>query len=501
MSTPRARTPSPRPRLRSIPALAARGAAAGKAALRQRVGPIVAGRQPRRTDLPPSTWGLSVGPAGHLRSGGVDLHDLAAVHGTPFHLVRADALDAAAHAALAASPDVDVFYSYKTNPVPGVLRRLHDAGIGAEVISPYELWLALALDVPADRIIYNGPAKSDDSIRTALRAGVLVVNANSQAEVDRIAALAREEGVVAPLGIRVNLPGMWGGQFGIAAAGGHAAAAVRSALAHPSVELRGLHVHRGGTIRTAEEMAAYLGDVLACCDDLFAATGWHPALLDLGGSLACPTVGAIPTRQHRLNRALGTDLLPPEPAGTMTLPASSALAAAAARAHFGAAGRPVPRLVQEPGRALTAATQLLVTSVVDLKLDGPLPHAVLDAGMNVAEPVTHEYHQLFSVSAPAAPHTTTYRLAGPICTPADVLYNAWRLPPLERGHVLAIMDTGAYFVPFSTAFSFPRPAVLLQDGDDVRTLRAAETFADLVRGDGLVVDDDVPAATAPGARR
>ncbi|HEU4841392.1 MAG TPA: hypothetical protein VFT09_08120, partial [Ilumatobacteraceae bacterium] len=61
----------------------------------------------------------------------------------------------------------------------------------------------------------------------------------------------------------------------------------------------------------------------------------------------------------------------------------------------------------------------------------------------------------------------------------DVLYNHWRLPPLAPGHVLAIMDAGAYFVPFSTTFSFPKPAIVLQDGDEVRTLRRRETFDDM----------------------
>ena len=60
----------------------------------------------------------------------------------------------------------------------------------------------------------------------------------------------------------------------------------------------------------------------------------------------------------------------------------------------------MPRVVLEPGRALTGDTQLLLTSVVDVKDDGSLAHAVLDAGINVAEPVPGEYHQLFSVDAP-----------------------------------------------------------------------------------------------------
>jgi diaminopimelate decarboxylase len=45
------------------------------------------------------------------------------------------------------------------------------------------------------------------------------------------------------------------------------------------------------------------------------------------------------------------------------------------------------------------------------------------------------------------------------------------------------MDAGAYFVPFSTSFSFPQPAIALLDGEHVSLVRRAETFEDLVRRD------------------
>ena len=45
---------------------------------------------------------------------------------------------------------------------------------------------------------------------------------------------------------------------------------------------------------------------------------------------------------------------------------------------------------------------------------------------------------------------------------------------------LAIMDAGAYFVPFATSFSFPRPAIVMVDGSDVHLLRRAETFEDII---------------------
>ncbi len=452
-------------------------------------------RQPRRVDLPLDTWGLSVGANGTLWSGDVDLAVLAGREGTPLHVARADLLDRNASAALGplrASPPAgaDIFYSYKTNPVPGVLRRLHAGGVGAEVISPYELWLASRLGVPPQRVIYNGPAKSTESLRTAITDGVLLVNANSASEVALIARLAADERRTVSLGIRVALPGMWGGQFGIASGSDQLAAAVRTALGEPFVELRALHFHRGVTIRDHGTLAAYVQGIVGLCDSLRAATGWHPEILDIGGSLALPTVAPIPPRQFRLNRAVGTDLLAPDVTDCVSVADASRLAESAIEAHFAPAGLPAPRVILEPGRALTGDTQFLLTSVVDVKDDGGLAHAVLDAGINIAEPVRSEYHQIFSVSAPSARPTTPYRLVGPICTPADVLYNNWRLPRLAPGHVLAVMDSGAYFVPFSTSFSFPKPAIVMQDGDHVTTLRARETFADIVAQDGLSATDE-----------
>jgi diaminopimelate decarboxylase len=53
------------------------------------------------------------------------------------------------------------------------------------------------------------------------------------------------------------------------------------------------------------------------------------------------------------------------------------------------------------------------------------------------------------------------------------------------------MDAGAYFIPFATSFSFPQPAVVMVDRGEVRRLRRAERFEDLVAYDQL----DSPRAT------
>ena len=57
---------------------------------------------------------------------------------------------------------------------------------------------------------------------------------------------------------------------------------------------------------------------------------------------------------------------------------------------------------------------------------------MLDAGVNLAEPVKSRYHQLFSVGPVAGRPRRKYRLVGPICTPMDVLVQCWEFPELRR---------------------------------------------------------------------
>lgn len=449
-------------------------------------GPHVLRRLPQRTDLSHDCFGLEVGSSGHLQLGAVDLVELACEFGSPLHVVEAQRLDAAVASAVGpgrTGSGSTISYSYKTNPVPAVLERVHAGGVGAEVISAFELWLAMQLGVPADRIIYNGPAKSTDSVRIAIEAGIKSINANTESEAAAIAELAGETGRTAVLGVRISLPGMWGGQFGLSSTSDAVDRTIRTALADERIDLAAVHVHRGTTIRTSDDMVGHIGQVLEFLGAVHERTGWYPRMVDVGGSLSCPTTAGFRQREFRLNRLLGSDVLPPDPDDALDIAGASRLAAEMVSEHASARGQPIPEVILEPGRALTANSQLLLTTVHDVKDDVELHHAVIDAGINIADTAAHEYHQLYSASSPAAPPARSYRLAGPICTPADVLYNNWRLPELEPGHVLAIMDAGAYFVPFSTSFSFPRPAIVMVDDGDIRVIRERERFEDLVRLD------------------
>jgi diaminopimelate decarboxylase len=435
-------------------------------------------------------WGLDISASGNLSLAGVDLAQLATDHGSPLHVVDGARLRRNAERFLAVPPGArvgcEVYYSYKTNPVPGMLAELHRSGIGAEVISHYELWLALRLGVAPSRIVYNGPVKSDASVRLAIEQGIGLLNINHREEIAQVARIASELGRKPRIALRVAGLGGWTGQFGTPAANGQALAAYQEAVATGVLDVVGLHAHRGGMIRTESELASFAHAVLGFADTLRERLGLRLDVLDFGGSLGSPSVRALHERELRLNRTLLKNLQAPRPESALSIEAYISLLVGLVTRHYEAISETPPRVFLEPGRALTSDTQFLLTRVAGLKPGAETVFAICDAGINLAESCRSEYHQFLRVNGRRRSSTQTYTIVGPICTPGDTLRWAVRLPRLAVGDTLAIMDAGAYFVPFSTSFSFPRPGVVMIDGGQVAQLRRAESFEDLTRLDVVV---------------
>lgn len=432
-------------------------------------------------------WHLTENEAGALCLRGVSLDALLERWGSPLFVVDLARLreNAAAFQRVPAGHErgCEVYYSYKTNPVAGVLRALHAAGIGAEVISEYELWLAKRLGVPNDRIVFNGPGKSDASIRTAIELGIQIINLNHREEIGRVAGIARELGRRVRVGLRIGTDQGWSQQFGMPVSGGRAFAAFEEAIANDSLEVVGLHAHRGGMIRTEEDLNSFVRAVLSFAELVETRLGCRFEILNFGGSLGLPTVTGLSDRDRKLSQALHRDVPLPASDGTLGLERYVEVLLGLVESHYRSQGRSRPRVFVEPGRAMTGNTQMLLASVMTTKDAGDVKFTVLDAGINIAESVRSEYHQVFRVNQPRGRAARVHTLVGPICSPGDTLYPAIRLPELERGDRLAIMDAGAYFVPFSTSFSFPRPAIVAVDAGQASLLRRRETFQDLVQTD------------------
>lgn len=460
-----------------------------KREVKQRLRAALPRHDSTQSRLTPSVWRLSSDSEKGLTLQGIALNDLVAKWGSPLHVVDAEALRDNVRRFVTvprgAAQGCEVFYSYKTNPIPGVLSLIHELGVGAEIISHFELWLARRLGVPPERIVYNGPAKSLESIEEAVLLGVQTINVNHAEEIDRIATVAQRVAKRPRIGLRVTTGDAWSAQFGIPTAGGAALAAYAKARASNVLDVVGIHAHLGGMIHAKETLLEAVDAVLEFVWQLEHTLGMSLEVLNFGGSLATPTVYRPSTRDRRLNRALYRDL--PEPAFEHSLSIQDYVATLVSRVsdQYRQRARTPPRIFVEPGRAMTGNTQMLVGSVITTKQHDDKRFLVLDTGINIAESVRSEYHQIFPVYGCTESRERVYTVVGPICSPSDTLYEAWRGPELAEGDTVVIMDAGAYFVPFSNSFSFPRPAVVMLDHGQVSLLRRAERFDDIVAYDRM----------------
>jgi diaminopimelate decarboxylase len=444
----------------------------------------------QRDGLPPSRWGAAVSAAGDLLIGGCAVADLAEQFGTPLLVVDRNRLEtdyARFEAAFASLyPQVEIAYSYKTNPLPGALAVLHELGAAAEVISYFELWLALQLGVPPARIVLNGPGKGRDAIDLAVARGVKLINVDSAEEIGPVAAAARRAGRRQAVGVRVVTSVGWSAQFGLPLRGGAAFDAFRRLRFTAELEPIGLHVHLGTGLRDAPTYLRAVRETLDFARALRAELGIDIRCFDLGGGFAVPTVREFDVWDERLMR----HRRPPAPIDPEATPEPSAYARAIVdlvrRFHPGNGGAPPPALIFEPGRAVSSSAQSLVLRVLAIKdTTAGAPAVILDGGKNLAAPLAYEWHELLPARGCTRARDRRYHFFGPLCHPGEQLFVAKEFPPLSSGDAVAVMDAGAYFVPNQTNFSQPRPAAVLVHDGRATLLRERETFEDIVQRDRL----------------
>jgi len=147
------------------------------------------------------------------------------------------------------------------------------------------------------------------------------------------------------------------------------------------------------------------------------------------------------------------------------------------------------KLILEPGRFIAGNCGILVCKVLYIKTGATGKRfAIVDAGMNdLLRPSLYEaYHSIQPVvTRKSDPYK--YDVVGPICESGDYLALDRELPELQAGEFLAVMGAGAYGYTMASNYnSRPRPAELLAFNGEVRVVRAAEQYRDLIRGEKIL---------------
>ena len=407
---------------------------------------------------------------GALQCEGVPLTIIAESVGTPTYVYSAASLRRQFERLDAALEGVPhrIHFAMKANGSLGVLRTLRAAGAHVDCVSSGELFRAQQAGFTPDEIIVGGVGKRADEIAAALDAHVACITAESEAELELIASLARARGVVAPVAIRVNpevtvhafheyvKTGQAGDKFGIPLHRAFEAACYAAGL--EGLSLVALQHHIGSLLTelgpygaAADKLVALLQRLRTDAPD----AARHITTLDLGGGFGV-TYGDEP---------------PVDLTGLTTV----------ARRVHAASGCTI---AIEPGRFLVAEAGVLLTRVLYRKDSGGRAFVIADAGMNdlVRPALYNAHHRIEPVVATAGDGRAD--IVGPVCESGDFLARDRALPDVPPGALLAVHTAGAYgFVMSSNYNARPRAAEVLVDGARWGVIRSRERHEDLVRGE------------------
>ncbi|HOW42654.1 MAG TPA: diaminopimelate decarboxylase [Candidatus Omnitrophota bacterium] len=365
--------------------------------------------------------------------------------------------------------DIDplICYSVKANSNLSVLKALVDKGAGLDIVSGGELFRALQVGCPPERIVYASVGKTEVEIEAAIKKGILFFNVESLPELENINRIAARLGKCTRVALRINpdveprthhyiTTGKLTNKFGIDFQTAGKIILESGRLSH--VRIKGIHIHIGSQITIGAPFVEAIRKVIAFIRKLKAA-GISIEYLNIGGGLGIIYKNERPqTAQQYADKVL-------------PILKKSGL-----------------RIIMEPGRFIIGSAAILVTRVLYVKKTPLKKFVIVDAGMNdLIRPALYSaHHEIVPLTfSPGAKEKVD--IVGPICESGDFLAKERVLPAMKEGDLLAVMCAGAYgFSMASNYNSRKRAAEVLVKNKAVKLIRRRENNDDLVRNEFIV---------------
>ncbi len=424
---------------------------------------------------------------------------------------------------------VDVLPAMKANALLATRQILSNEGAGADIYSPEELAGVLKTGVDPERVSVSGGGKPKDHLRNCVDAGVRVTVEDVH-EIDLIQEVAADLKRKAKIRFRVKpaLPNLWrptdfsqltlpidlGVQVyksGIPPE--YLPEMGRRVFAMPNLELVGLHFHCGRHHPSLWYWEGMMVRYARLIGELSKAwEGWQPSEIDIGGGIASPRDPhnqEFPRTEFLLT-AIGYPFLVglrglggkayhlllgkivaaltshSDPRAPPTIEEYARGITSVLRRELMQHGINVDgvRLQIEPGRAMYGDTGIHLATVKTVKQQTrPIPYTwvltdttyfFLAGGV-----LEHNRHPFVFASKPNAPATQTADIVGHSCYADQIVLGA-RVPEVEVGDVVAVLETGAYQESSASNFnSLPRPASVLVHADQAELIKRAETIDDV----------------------
>jgi diaminopimelate decarboxylase len=370
--------------------------------------------------------------------------------------------------------DTTICYSVKACGNINILKFMAEAGSGFDIVSGGELYRVLQAGGDPSKTVFAGVGKTDTEILEALAADIGYFNIESEAELENLIRLAKQQGKQPKVALRVNpdveykthafiTTGKKETKFGVDIE--RAIKVFADYGNNSTVNLCAIHVHLGSGGKTIDPYVVAVEKILPLIDRL-RDQGHTIEALDLGGGYGADyETNSVPS---------ATDYA----AGIVPLLKDKNI-----------------KLILEPGKSICANAGIMLTRVLYIKRGGSKKFVIVDGGMNdlIRPSLYNAFHFIWpaKVNEKFVPQKRnkdlqidggeTVDIVGPICEGADFFAKDRILPPTKRGDLLSVFTAGAYGFTMSSNYNARgRAAEVLVDGKNFSIIRKRETYEDLV---------------------
>ena len=353
-----------------------------------------------------------------------------------------------------------ICFAIKSNTNVNLIREIGKFGLGADVVSMGELMMALKAGINPKKIVFSGVGKTSDEISYAIDKKILLINAESESEINEIERIARSKRKIVDIGIRLNpntdaktlkqiSTGKKENKFGVDEKTFFDL--VNYSKLSKNINLKCLSVHIGSQILDHKPYEKMLKVV----DRIIKKSNYEFEFIDLGGGMGIS--------YEKNNKKLNYQ--------KYNLSIKKLL-----KNHKS-------KIIFEPGRSIVGNIGLLISKVIYIKENDKKDFIILDAAMNdLMRPALYgANHRTLPAIKTSQTSKKVYEFVGPICESTDRFTTLKKFQKLKEKDLVVMCDVGAYGMSLSSNYNVrPKPAEILIRGSKIDVIKKRQKLEDLI---------------------
>ena len=353
-----------------------------------------------------------------------------------------------------------ICFSVKSNSNLFLLKELKKMGSGADVVSIGELLKAIKAGINPKKIVFSGIGKTEEEIRIAIKKGILLINVESESEVNLINKIAKQTSKKIPVGIRLN-PNVTGKTHQKISTGGKNEKfglvyndfinLCKKMKKMKNLDLQGISVHIGSQITSVIPFRKVLHEI----NKIINKTKINFKFIDLGGGMGI----SYKKKEKQINLKEYSKIV------SKFIKNKNA------------------QIIFEPGRFIIGNTGILITKVIYIKKSSGKNFIILDAGINdLMRPALYNAHnEIIPLKKTKKIMKGKIEFVGPVCESSDKFSNEKIFSQLKEGDYIALANVGAYGMSLSSNYNTrPTIAEVAVSGSNCKIIKKSQSLESLI---------------------